>query len=386
MSFRIELQAKVRQQGRSPGLTAEKNIESARQQLTALVQQLKAEMNNAGIVEIKSNIRPTVEPISTWDEIVNEPVPGGTDAIIGNIDPASTGPIQIENQIMPLPSNGNVRQEYAELELSHRMLNAERHLNRIRDLIAEKSFQYSHVIRASPRKAVNTRSRAEVKKLNLEISVQCRLYTHCRSRLITLGAPPAATNRLKELTPEHIKASTAIINPNEPGSTQLKLSWIWQSSRGHHWGLASELDESSTNTGARADLNIIECKFLFYSSIYTLTFLISVRRVHWLRSRAQFMRWSEEVTLTGYEMQWTVRYFQYMSRKWVLPTETGNVSQTGTGISSGTGMALGTGTGTHFLSPGASAYWSRKQAIWEELVKKADNKFRNCHPSYESPL
>lgn len=275
MSFRIDIQAKVRQLGRSPGITAEQSIESAHQQLTALVQQLKAEMDNAGIVEKQSNIRPTVEPLATWDEIVYEPVPGGPDTILSNIEPPSTaGPIQIEDQIMPLPSNGNVGQEYAQLELSHRISKAECHLNRIRDLIAEKSFQYSHVIRAAPRKAVNTRSRTQVKKLNLQISINCRLYTHCRSRLITLGAQPAVQSRFQKLTPEDIKASTAIINPNEPGSTRLKLSWIWQSSGGHRWGLASgpdEFDESSTINDASAELNIIECKFLFHFSFYIYT-------------------------------------------------------------------------------------------------------------------
>lgn len=274
MSFRIDIQAKVRQLGRSPGITAEQSIESARQQLTALVQQLKAEMDNAGIVEKQSNIRPTVEPLATWDEIVNEPVPGGPDTMLSHIEPASTGPIQIEDQIIPLPSNGNVGREYIPLELSHRILNAERHLNRVRELIAEKSFQYSHVIRAAPRKAVNTRSRTQVKKLNLQISINCRLYTHCRSRLITLGAQPAVQSRFQKLTPEDIKASTAIINPNEPGSTRLKLSWIWQSSGGHRWGLASgpdEFDESSTINDASAELNIIECKFLFHFSFYIYT-------------------------------------------------------------------------------------------------------------------
>jgi len=36
---------------------------------------------------------------------------------------------------------------------------------------------------------------------------------------------------------------------------------------------------------------------------------VIVRRVHWLRAHAQLMRWREEVTLTGYEMHWVVRYF-----------------------------------------------------------------------------
>lgn len=48
------------------------------------------------------------------------------------------------------------------------------------------------------------------------------------------------------------------------------------------------------------------------------------------------MRWQEEVTLTSYEMQWTVRYFLYMSRKWVLQSSTGYSTGTGTSTSTST--------------------------------------------------
>jgi hypothetical protein len=258
---RLEIQAKVRQLGRKTGITAQQSIDSSRQHLTALLQDLKNSMNVAGVVELHTNTRPVQEPLSMWDEIVNEPVPGGPNTEVAIDEPASTGPIQIEDQIIPLPSNGNVGPEYAPLELSHRISQADHHLNRIRDLIAEKSFQFSHVIRVAPRKAVNTRSRAEVKKINLQISVHCRLYTQCRARLINLGAPPETTNRFQILTTADVMASTAVINPNEPGSTQLKLSWIWQSSGGHRWGLT---------TGAGAELNVFECKSFFCHNISML--------------------------------------------------------------------------------------------------------------------
>ena len=48
--------------------------------------------------------------------------------------------MDIEEQIIPLPSNGNFADSYRDLELSYRMLHAEQHLTRIWDLIAEKSF------------------------------------------------------------------------------------------------------------------------------------------------------------------------------------------------------------------------------------------------------
>jgi hypothetical protein len=92
------------------------------------------------------------------------------------------------------------------------------------------------------------------------------------------------------------------------------------------------------------------------------------------------MRWQEEVTLTGYEMQWTVRYFQHMSRKWELPSNSSGIGPSRSGSSSsGPDMAI-------TLSNGAIAYWKRKQAVWEDLMKKADNIYRKCHPAYDSPL
>src|ERR1700678_770222 len=230
--YRLEIQAKVRHLGRNPGTTAQQSIESAHKQLTALVHELKRKTLAAGVVEVHLSTGGTVQDLlGMWDEAVNEPMPGGPaqgDLNPAIDEPASTGATPIKNQMLPLPSNGNVGQEHAPLELSYQIQHAENHLNRIRDLIEEKSFQFSHVIRVAPRKDVNTRSRAEVKKLTLKISVHCRLYTQCRARLITLGAPPELADRFQILTTEDVKASTVVVNPNEPGSTRLKLSWIWR--------------------------------------------------------------------------------------------------------------------------------------------------------------
>ncbi|KAF8816867.1 hypothetical protein BYT27DRAFT_7052016, partial [Phlegmacium glaucopus] len=64
--------------------------------------------------------------------------------------------------------------------------------------------------------------------------------------------------------------------------------------------------------------------------------------------------------LTGYEMEWTVRYFQHRSRTWAMPASTG----TGTSANAG-----------HTLSAGAVAYRSEKCALWEDLMLKADHTF-----------
>ena len=58
--------------------------------------------------------------------------------------PAELDQPQIEDQNIPLTSNGNIGPAYGDLEISHRISNADHHLSRIQFLIAEKSFQYCY--------------------------------------------------------------------------------------------------------------------------------------------------------------------------------------------------------------------------------------------------
>ena len=206
------------------------------------------ESNNALFVE--------VDRLNIWDEVELDIIPNSDDMPIesdaAGSAPApaptgsSSGPPAIEDYLIPLPSNGNVDLCHRNLELTLQSSRAEQHLARIRDLIAEKNFQYLH-----PRKGTTTRSWASVKKLNTEIAQHSRLYARFRARLILLGGDHS---RFKVLTPDNVKASTAIINPNESGLTHLKLSWIWEASGGHCFGLAD----------AGANASVIECLFSFY--------------------------------------------------------------------------------------------------------------------------
>ena len=75
------------------------------------------------------------------------------------------------------------------------------------------------------------------------------------------------------------------------------------------------------------------------------------------------------MTLTTYEMEWTVRYFMNMKEKWVNRSGPSLTGMTGSGSSSVSASDTG------ILSPGAKAYCNRKVAVWEELVKKADSIF-----------
>jgi len=262
INYRLEIQAQVRQLGRNPSTMGQQSVVTARDQLTVLQLELKNAMHVAGVVEINVSLDVGNESLEMWDDVAYELVPGGPNRVPDDAEPVSLAPTEkgLEDHVIPFPSNGNIGPAYSQLEVTHRISHCDHHISRLRDLIAEKSFQYSHIIRVSPRKAVNTRSRAEVKKLNLQISIHCRLYTQCRARLIRLGAEPEILNRLLPLSYEDVKASSAMINPNEPGSTQLKLSWIWQTAGGHRWGLAGT--SGSRSVAGNATSNISECKFM----------------------------------------------------------------------------------------------------------------------------
>ena len=134
-----------------------------------------------------------------------------------------------EKQKLSIPSTWiSASNQYRAVELQLRMKQASKSLQALRDAIADKSFQYSHVIRVAPKKGVRTRARATIAKLNYIIAFQSRVYTHCRAAMTRLGAEDAILDKFQILSKEHVKSSSALLNPNEPGSTRLQLSWIWQ--------------------------------------------------------------------------------------------------------------------------------------------------------------
>ena len=133
-----------------------------------------------------------------------------------------------ETRVLSIPSNWVTQdQRYSPIELHLRLKQADQCLQALRDTIADKSFQYSHVIRVAPRKGVRTRARGAIAKLNCQIAYHARVYGRCCQAMERLGADDAILNKYKVLLKDDLRSSTALLNPNEPGSTCLTLSWIW---------------------------------------------------------------------------------------------------------------------------------------------------------------
>jgi hypothetical protein len=161
------------------------------------------------------------------------PVTADTEAADTNLDTSTSSEIiPPEKRRIPLPSRWvSNKNSYRQVELNLRLQQAARVLSSLRDLIAEKSFQFSHVIRVAPRKGVKTRARSVIAKINNHIGYHCRVYNTCRGAMIKLGADENTLSRFRNLQRQDIASSGALLNPNEPGSSSHRLSWIWQSGR-----------------------------------------------------------------------------------------------------------------------------------------------------------
>ena len=71
---------------------------------------------------------------------------------------------------------------------------------------------------------IQTQSQKHVtKSFHNELTLHARIYSQCQNYLVALECGQAILGQYKELIGEDLKSSTAIIEPNQPGSTPLKL-------------------------------------------------------------------------------------------------------------------------------------------------------------------
>lgn len=344
--------------------------------MVAMFAQLKDLQTIAGVIESSVNEKAVLDNETEYDEYEESTNP--------------TPPVltPIERKVIVLPSNRNVETDVSDLEIKFRTRQADSKLNQLRDLIADISFQFSHVIRGQIRKNIRTRSQKRIKSIHNQLTLHARIYSRCRNHLVALNCGESLLRKYRILTKEDLKSSTAILDPNQPGSTTLKLSWIWHSSKwlilndnlfpSHISDPSSDLPidppSEATNgpdagpaagpgAGPRADaFTLNECKFFILFTLFSLLIFFKVKRVHFLRARAQKHRWDEEYILLNYEMQWTVRYFKNKSEKW-------NVAANYLDITSG-----------------AKSYALRQEFRWKRMAVKSDTIFKNTSSDYITPF
>jgi len=251
---RIELQDHIRRLDKDPREETKKDVEKKRNLLLSEFELLAVNYRRA-----TGNTGAAAGPTNEYDEEPHDFDNLDDDTIDNdNTEAASTDEqndtiISPEHRPVLMPSTCLPKDHpFSQIELRLRKDQAHRYIMALREVIAEKSFQYTHVIRVAPRKAVVTRARNIVLKLNHNISFYSRTYGRCRAALERLAIDPDTLRTYRTLTRQDVKASSAIVDPNIPGSTSLSLSWIWQITAGQE--SASTLREC---TFMNLDQNII---------------------------------------------------------------------------------------------------------------------------------
>ncbi|KAG2113783.1 uncharacterized protein F5147DRAFT_650200 [Suillus discolor] len=125
------------------------------------------------------------------------------------------------------------------------------------------------------------------------------------------------------LKKEHLKASTAVADPNARGQRDTTLAWFW-----------------SINVQGDTSRNDWMTEF------------------NWLRTKALCNRWNEEVILIKHEMQWSINFFTYKAKQWLSLMD----NATSTGLT------------------GHACYAARQCHIYQQLAAHAAESFQKMIP------
>lgn len=259
IAYRIDVQDKVRRLGKAPRQDDLDVVERLREALVGLMRQLQEFQFLAAIPLVSLPPGSTMANESEFDDFADAFMVPPEDLTVA--DNNLNEPIPIERQTIPLPSNGNISLDLQQLEIAARLKIADQQLERLRDLIAEMSFQYSHVIRPAPRKSMRLRGHAKVCSLHHEVIHHARIYSRCRSSLIKMDCDPIVLAQYPALTKIDLQASTAILNPNTPGSSNVQLSWLWYTGRNRSMAFAAGMPFPADAAATATQDVILECKY-----------------------------------------------------------------------------------------------------------------------------
>ena len=154
-----------------------------------------------------------------------------------NLDPDVELPdasiFQPELIVLPLPSNiGPVRCK--ELGLTDLMKEetilregqANDALHAIRVHLGDKAVIFRNTVRSAKSQASSTRAWTQVRSVEMAVNLNASIYSKCRSQLANLPDHDLL-NKYLPLKKEHLKASSAVADPNARGQRDTTLAWFW---------------------------------------------------------------------------------------------------------------------------------------------------------------
>ncbi|KAF5341217.1 hypothetical protein D9611_005928 [Ephemerocybe angulata] len=193
---------------------------------------------------------------------------------------------EVELSALPLPSAflqlPDGWEAVAEKEEALRVAQAEEALEALRNDIVQKSRLYRANRGLAVGKRERTRGYDAINEVERSMRYHVKRYNSALWALEQLGVVDRYP-RFEELTRAHTTAVTSVYDPNQPGSRDEELSWIW------HLNVEGDSDNSA--------------------------YIEEVYRLSWIRAKSRFDRWTEELVMLKAEMEWFVRFTEYRKLK-----------------------------------------------------------------------
>ncbi|KAG1877467.1 hypothetical protein F4604DRAFT_1680133 [Suillus subluteus] len=129
-----------------------------------------------------------------------------------------------------------------------------------------------------------TRSKKELLTITLSINKQARGYQRSRAAMQQLGAGSDTLSLYQPLRAQDLGVSKEVTEENRHGQGSDTLTWFWRINNAEDSQKNKWMDE-------------------FY-------------HVNWLKAKARYDHWSEELKLVQHEMFWTVSWFRTQEARW----------------------------------------------------------------------
>jgi hypothetical protein len=231
-------------------------------------------------------------------------------------------------------------------------------LQGIRLGLSKKATIFRVGLRTAKTKTKKLRSWDQIVSVDINVRHHASVYSRARSALLELGASQEELDRYPVLLKEHLKVTTARIDPSMRGQRDSSLAWFWT------MDVQNDMDQVD---------GMAECRWLIplFPNLMIQPF-DSVYRVHWLKAKARRDRWAEERTVLANEMDWIVAFFKTQEALWTNRI----VRNSSHSMLNGSGDAMPEESSQRRpITQGHQCYALRQQKMWLIFADWAANEF-----------
>ena len=223
-------------------------------------------------------------------------------------------------------------------ELELRKGQANDALEDLRLALGHKALLWRTKVRTAKNNKECTRAWDDIKTARRQVEKNVRHYHRAWRALVALGADETIMTQYKVIGTNDLRLSGDVLDPSRLGQRNDTLAWFWR---------------LGTNNSDQDNSWMEECKSLSCSGSDTLKKCLpfhAVYRVNFLRAKARYDRWDEELKIVQHEMQWCVLYFEHQMEIW------GERAQAAT-------------------REGPRAYAHKQVAMWQKFAIDGQNRF-----------